>query len=227
MHIQIIIHASFEKPGSILNWILKNNHTYTVTAPYKGESLSENNSYDFLIIMGGPQSPTHFIEYPYLKDEILFTQNAIQKNKPILGICLGAQIIGEALGAKTMRSPNKEVGAFPISLTQEGMHDPIFKNFPKQFDVMHWHNDMPGLSDNAVIIAESEGCPRQVVRYDEKIYGLQCHFEMTRELVDGMLNHCENDLNPSRYTQASEKMILTDFESINKKLDFILDYLAN
>lgn len=226
MHIHFILHADFEKPGSIDSWVTKKGYTSSTTSPYKGELLPSNDNFDFLIIMGGPQSPTNLIEFPYLKDEIGFTKKAIEKNKSILGICLGAQIIGEALGAKTDRSPHKEVGAFPISLTPDGLHDPIFKHFPKQFEAMHWHNDMPGVPNGAIILAESLGCPRQVVRYSDKIYGLQCHLEMTPELVKGMLDHCKEDLQPSLYTQKSEHMLATDFSDINEKLHFILDKIT-
>ena len=227
MRIQFIVHASFEKPGSIDTWITKNGYSAKKTAPYKGEPFPSHDDYDFLIIMGGPQSPTDLTKFPYLKDEILFTQQAIEKNKPILGICLGAQIIGEAFGAKTARSPHKEIGVFPITLTEEGLIDPIFKHFPKQFEVMHWHNDMPGISANAKILATSAGCPRQVVRYGSKIYGLQCHLEMTPELVNGMLNNCGDDLQSSLYTQTRERMLATNFSEINEKLYYILDNIAN
>jgi GMP synthase (glutamine-hydrolysing) len=226
MHIHFILHASFEKPGYIDTWIAKNGYTSSATSPYKGERLPSGDDFDFLIIMGGPQSPTNLTEFPYLKDEIYFTQKAIENNKSILGICLGAQIIGEALGAKTDRSPHKEVGAFPISLTPDGLLDPIFKHFPQQFEVMHWHNDMPGVPDAAVILAESAGCPRQVVRYGEKIYGLQCHLEMTPELIKEMLEHCKEDLRPSLYTQTREKMLAVNFSEINEKLHFILDKIT-
>lgn len=226
MHIHFIIHASFEKPGSINNWITKKGYTFSTTSPYKGELLPSDDDFDFLIIMGGPQSPTNLTKFPYLKDEIRFTKKAIENNKSILGICLGAQIIGEALGAKTDCSPHKEVGTFPISLTSDGLHDPIFKHFPKQFDVMHWHNDMPGVPDTAAILAESAGCPRQVIRYGKKIYGLQCHLEMTPELIKGMLDHCKEDLQPSLYTQPHEKMLAANFSEMNQKLHFILDKIT-
>jgi len=227
MRIHFILHAAFEKPGYIDTWITGNGYTSTATSLYKGEQLPSDDSYDFLIMMGGPQSPTDLEKFPYLKDEIEFTRKAIANNKSILGICLGAQIIGEAFNAKTERSPHKEIGVHPVSLTSDGAKDSIFKHFPKQFEVMHWHNDMPGISDGAIIIAESLGCPRQVVKYADKIYGLQCHFEMTQELVEEMLSHCKDDLQPSLYTQSPEKMLTANFSDINKKLHFILDEISS
>lgn len=227
MRIQFISHASFEKPGSIDSWITKKGYTSRTVSPYKGELLPPHDDYDFLIILGGPQSPTDLIKFPYLQDEITFTKKAIEHNKCILGICLGAQIIGEALGAITSRSPQKEIGAFPITLTEEGLIDPILKNFPEQFKVMHWHNDMPGIPVGAKILAESPGCPRQIVRFKNNIYGFQCHFEMTLELINEMLSHCKNDLTPGLYIQSNEQMQSADYAQFNEKLDFILDQITN
>lgn len=225
MRIQFILHASFEKPGSIDSWILKRGYSSKTVSPYKGESFPSQDDYDFLIIMGGPQSPTDLVKFPYLKDEIAFTKKAIERNKCILGICLGAQIIGEAFGAITEKSPHKEIGAFPITLTNEGQIDPIFKYFPKQFEVMHWHNDMPGIPKGATILAESEGCPRQIIRFKNNIYGFQCHFEMTPERISEMLDNCKNDLTPEIYVQSVEKMKSVSCLPFNEKLDFILDQL--
>lgn len=226
MHIQFILHAEFEKPGTIETWAKKNKYTFSITSPYKGEVLPSHDDYDFLIIMGGPQSPTNLLEYPYLKDEILFTKHAIDNNKRILGVCLGAQIIGEALGAKVEQSPYKEIGTFPISLTQDGLHDPIFKRFPHEFDVVHWHNDMPGIPPGAKILAESAGCPRQLIRFGKKIYGLQCYMEMTSELIKGMIQHCGEDLQNGLFVQSPELILATDFTEINDKLNFVLDEIS-
>ena len=135
-------------------------------------------------------------------------------------------MIGESLGAKTERSPNKEIGVFPIQLTAEGINDPIFNKLPTSFDVLHWHNDMPGVPAGSVILAKSEGCPRQVVRYNKRAYGLQCHMEMTTELVKGMIEHCPTDLRPGQYIQEAEKMLSTDMSKINEKMIFILNQLA-
>src|SRR5579862_1536272 len=175
MRIHIIIHASFEKPGVIETWATHKGHTISYTHTYLGEQLPDSSQIDFLIIMGGPQSPLELDKYPYLRDEMALTKLIINQKKVVLGICLGAQIIGESLGAKTERSPNKEIGVFPIHLTTEGNQDFIFKQFPESFDVMHWHNDMPGVPAGSTILAYSEGCPRQVIRYNERVYGLQCH----------------------------------------------------
>lgn len=225
MRIHTIVHAPFEMPGIIETWAISKGHNLSSTHTYKGEKLPDVTTMDFLVIMGGPQSPTEIEKYPYLRDEIAFVEQAVEQNKAVLGVCLGAQIIGESLGASTERSPNKEIGVYPIHLTKDGEADAIFKMFPKSFDVMHWHNDMPGLSQGAKLLAYSEGCPRQVVKYSNRVYGLQCHFEMTSEMVKGMVENCEADLKSGKYVQDKEKLLINSMIEINQKMIFILDYL--
>src|SRR5689334_13125992 len=99
MKVHCLQHISFETPGCILQWAEKNNAVFSVTHTYRGESLPEIESVDFLIILGGPQSALELELYPYLKSEIKFIRQAITQNKAVIGICLGAQLIGEALGA--------------------------------------------------------------------------------------------------------------------------------
>jgi len=226
MRIHTIIHAPFEKAGIIESWALNQGYDLSSTHTYKGEKLPDVSAIDFLIVMGGPQSPTKLDKYPYLRDEITLTKQVIDQNKAVLGVCLGAQIIGESLGAKTERSPNKEIGVYPIQLTKDGECDPIFKAFPQSFDVMHWHNDMPGMPEGAVLLAYSEGCPRQVIRYGDRVYGLQCHMEMTNELVKGMTEHCAEDLKSGKYIQETKKLLANDLSEINRKMIFILDHLV-
>ncbi len=227
MRVHIIIHAPFEKPGIIESWAISKGHDLSSTHTYKGGKLPDVTTMDFLVIMGGPQSPTEIDKYPYLRDEITLAKQAVEQNKAVLGVCLGAQIIGESLGATTERSPNKEIGVFSIHLTKDGEADAIFKMFPKSFDVMHWHNDMPGLSQGAKLLAYSEGCPRQVVKYSDRVYGLQCHMEMTTELIKGMVEHCAKDLKPGQYVQGGEKLLENSMVDINQKMISILDYLAD
>lgn len=226
MRIHIIMHASFEGAGAIKNWAMNNGHTISYTHTYKGESLPDISELDFLVVMGGPQSPTQLDKYPYLRDEINFTRKAIDQNKLVIGVCLGAQIISESLGAKTEQSPNKEIGVYPITLTEEGLKDNIFKNFPASFDVMHWHNDMPGLPEGATLLAYSEGCPRQAIKYNDRVYGLQCHMEMTNELIKGMVEHCTSDLKPGKYIQNAEELLGQDMADINQMMMNILNHLA-
>ncbi len=223
MNILCITHADFETPGIIEQWALDNAHTFKTEKPYKGNKLSDVSHFDFLIIMGGPQSPLKLEEFPYLLSEIDLIKTAISKNKKILGFCLGAQLIGEALGAKTERSPEKEVGVYPISLTSEGVKDPLFEDFPDNFPVIHWHNDMPGLTENSVLLALSQGCPHQVVRYKNNIYGFQCHMEITLGGIKTMIEAVPEDLAQTKFTQSASELLKQNYSSINNFMRTILD----
>ncbi len=179
--------------------------------------------------MGGPQSPvttetecSHF----RAKEEIAFIRNAIAKDKFLLGICLGAQLIGEALGSKFDQSPNREIGVFDLTLTSDGKKDPIFSTFPEVFPVGHWHGDMPGLTSTTAILATSKGCPRQVVRYSPKVYGFQCHFEFTPASIEGMIENCSNELEQYKslpYIENAETLRKHDYAPINNLLFKFLD----
>ncbi|OGQ23663.1 MAG: GMP synthase [Deltaproteobacteria bacterium RIFCSPLOWO2_02_FULL_44_10] len=227
MRIHAIIHAPFEQLGAIEPWILKNNHQLTSTRIYDNEKLPDVDQFDFLILMGGPQTPLRLDKYPYLRDEIELAEQAIGKNKVVFGICLGAQLIGEALGARTERSPNRETGVYPIFTTPEGEKDPLFKTFGKQFDVMHWHNDMPGISKESVLLAASEGCPRQAFRYGDRAYGFQFHLEMTSDSIKTMIEQCAEYLPPGKYVQSPDQLLASRCEPINYKMHATLDYLAS
>jgi len=227
MKIQYIIHADFELPGIIETWAKQNQFSENFCRPFAGERLPDSIDFDLLIIMGGPQSPLSMEESPYLKDEISLIKKALQKKIPILGFCLGAQLIGEALRARTERSPNKEVGVFSIQLTEDGAKDPLLEGVPFQFPVVHWHNDMPGLTADAKVLAFSQGCPRQIVRYLPFVYGFQCHLEPTKQNVETMIQHCPNDLTPGTFVQSITKFLSNDFEAINKIMIQIMNNLIS
>jgi GMP synthase (glutamine-hydrolysing) len=227
MKIQYILHADFETPGVIQQWAQQNQFEEKFYRPFLGESVPSPNDFDLLIVMGGPQSPLNIKEAPYLKDEISLIQKAIDLQIPILGFCLGAQLIGEALGAKTQHSPNKEVGVFPIELTKAGSKDPLLDTLPLKFPVIHWHNDMPGLTDKAEILAFSEGCPRQIIRYLPFVYGFQCHPEPTKLDIETMIEFCPDDLAPGKYVQTASNFLSSDFRTINEIMITILNNFSS
>ena len=226
MRILCIQHADFETPGTIEQWAANNGYRFKLERPYRGEQLSEIGDFDVLISMGGPQSAARIAEFPYLQAEIELIRAAFSKRLKILGICLGAQLIGEALGAKTETSPEKEIGVYPISLTEEGTNDPLLKGLPRSFPVIHWHSEMPGLTKNAAILASSPGCPRQIVRYAINAYGFQCHMEITLDGIKTMMAAVSEDLRASKFTQSHKELLDNDYSCINSSLVTILDRFA-
>lgn len=232
MKIHFIVHESFESPAAVEQWAVNKKHQITQTCVYRYEKFPNNaDNMDLLVIMGGPQSPnTTTEECPYFdaKAEIKLIQDAVKQNKAVLGICLGAQLLGEAFGAKVEHSPNKEIGIYPVYLTKLTSNDKLFSSFPEKIFVAHWHGDMPGLTENAEVLAYSEGCPRQIIRYKSNVYGFQCHFEFTKESVESMIQNNTADfdaLNKLPYICDADFLKSYDYSEINGFLFRFLDKL--
>lgn len=232
MRVHFIVHESFEAPGAYETWAGNQGHEVTYSRVYAGDLLPENaENIDFLIIMGGPQSPaTTLEECPHFdsRGEQALIASAIQAGKVVLGICLGSQLIGEALGAPVAHSPEKEIGVFPITLTEAGSKNALFSHFKKLLDVGHWHNDMPGLTPEAEIIAYSEGCPRQIISYSECVFGFQCHMELTLDVVERLIAHSEKELSHAaeyRFVNTPEELRSHDYSEMNQVLFGFLNKL--
>jgi len=234
MNILFVLHESFESPGAILAWANQHQHRVTLIRTYLGDAVPQSAAgVDFLVIMGGPQSPAttkdecaHFDA----EAEIALIKSAIEHKCLILGVCLGAQLLAEAYGAAFEHSPHKEIGVFPITLTEAAKSDPIFSQFPHTFLMGHWHGDMPGVPQGAEILATSEGCPRQIIRFDHNVYGFQCHFEFTPQVIEDMIEHSEAELaaaDQNPYIQNAETLRQHDYAEINEKLFLFLDDIAN
>lgn len=147
MRIHFIVHEAFEAPGVYYDWAIKRGHDVTMTKLYQGKKLPKDSSgIDLLIVMGGPQSPrTTVAECPHFdaQAEISLIKEAISQDKRVLGICLGAQLLGEAYGASVERSPEKEIGNYPITLTEAGLANRNLSHIGTSAIVGHWHGDMP------------------------------------------------------------------------------------
>lgn len=127
-------------------------------------------------------------------------------------------MIGEALGAKVERSPEKEIGKFPITLTDIGQKNTLFSHFGKTLEVGHWHNDMPGLVHDANIIA-----------YSNLVYGFQCHMEFTPEVIELLIINSEKDLDHAtqfRFVESPDVLRAHDYQEMNQQLFIFLDKLT-
>ncbi|MCM7687342.1 type 1 glutamine amidotransferase [Enterobacter asburiae] len=233
MHIHFIIHEHFEAPGAYEVWGKSRGCSMSYSRVYQGDPLPEDLlSTDLLIIMGGPQSPaTTLEECPWFdaQAEKAIISRAIEAGKTVIGVCLGSQLIGESLGAAFCHSPEKEIGKFPVRLTEAGKANPLFEDFGHELNVGHWHNDMPGLTPQAKVLAYSEGCPRQIVQYGERVYGFQCHMELTPEVVELLIEHSQNDLSRAaefRFVETAEKLRSHDYREMNQVLFSFLDKLT-
>jgi GMP synthase (glutamine-hydrolysing) len=223
MHFLILSHASFEAVGTIGEWITERRFSQQIVRPYQGEALPSLDGCDAVVVMGGPQNAAQYEDYPYLAAEVEWIKRALAAGIRVLGVCLGAQLLGAACGARAENSPEREMGFYPIELTEPGLQDPVLADMPSCFTAGHWHYQMPGLSEQAKILASSAGCPRQIVRYAPHAMGLQCHLELTEDIVRVFIAKCQKDLAPDRYVQTAEEMLQADFARMRQRLFLILE----
>ena len=134
-----------------------------------------------MIVMGGPMNIYEEKKYPWLLREKCFIEDATKTGKVVIGICLGAQIIADVLGANVYAGEHKEIGWFPIFRTKEAGESIVFRDFPSELEVFHWHGDSFDLPSGCIRLAESAACPNQAFIYDERVVGLQFHLEVTRQ----------------------------------------------
>ncbi|KJV35248.1 type 1 glutamine amidotransferase [Luteibacter yeojuensis] len=234
MNIHFIIHEAFEAPGAFEAWARDRGQTVSRSRVYAGESLPEGvGDIDLLVVFGGPQSPaTTLAECPHFdaRAEMALINLAIAAGKAVVGVCLGAQLIGEALGASHARSPEPEIGSFPIALTRDGRTNPKFAALGDGLAVGHWHGDMPGLTPGATVIAVSEGCPRQIVEYTPLVYGFQCHMEFTRDVVEGLIAASTDELRRLAgrpFVQPPDVLRASSYGAMNEALFAFLDALVS
>ena len=229
MKIHVIQHDDWVEPGEYLAWAERNGHEVSYTRVWKREALPQGTE-DMLVVLGGFQCPdttTEECEYFHAEDEMALIRRYAEAGRIVIGICLGAQLLGQALGAHYGKSPEREIGPVPARLTAEGRRDSFLRHFPEVFDAGEWHNDMPGLTEEAVILAESDGCPRQIVRYGNFLYGFQTHMEFTSGIIREGLEKSGGDLEKSgRYIQSREELLAYDYTEMNRLLSGFLDNIA-
>lgn len=232
MQVHFVVHEAFEAPGAFVDWAAARAHATAFSRVYLGEPLPASPAgIDLLVVLGGPQSPTTTLaECPHFdtQAEQRLIADCIAAGKAVVGVCLGAQLIGAALGAPASPSPEKEIGKFPITLTADGLRNEKFRHFGTTLAVGHWHSDMPGLTPGAVVIAASEGCPRQIVEYAPRVVGLQCHLEFTPAVVDGLIAAETGlpDWQHHRFVESAEALRRHAFAEANAALWGFLDRLV-
>jgi len=232
MKVHFVIHEAFEGPGAFVSWARNYDYDITYSRVYLNEPLPHNtDSLDLLVVLGGPQNPNttkRECEYFDAVAEIRFILACINAGKAVVGVCLGAQLIGEALGASVELSPYKEIGNYPILMTKSGKTNTKFSHFGDTQIVGHWHNDMPGLTKSSQVLATSQGCPRQIVEYTNLVYGFQCHLEFTLEDIDNLIEHSIDELaslTEAKYVQQPQELRSNTYQSMNALLDGFLNNL--
>ena len=228
MRLHYLQHVPFEGLGTIESWAKANGYQITMTRLFDQDPLPMVDDFDWLIVMGGPMNIYEEGKYQWLVHEKLFIEECLKKNKFILGICLGAQLIADVLGGKVVKNTEKEIGWFPVSLTGEAQKDSVFfKGIPSSFMAFHWHEDRFNLPKACTRMAESEGCFHQAFGYGGRVVGLQFHIESTCEGVMELVRHCGGEFLTGRYVQSPDDMVskAVYFNGIEKTLEtFLCNY---
>ena len=165
-------------------------------------------------------------EFPWLVPEKGFIREIIESGKPVLGICLGAQLIASAMGAKVYRNAAKEIGWFPIRGVASNI-DSTF-SFPPSMEVFHWHGETFDLPSGATPLAKSEGCENQAFQLGGSVIGLQFHLETTPQSARQIVSVCHDELIPSRYVQTAEEILSAGserYDPINRMMGKVLTFL--
>jgi GMP synthase-like glutamine amidotransferase len=185
-----IKNVDYDTPGSLGEQAESWGLPRRVIEYHQGERLSsaEIDDYSAYFSLGGPYHlHSDLRKPPFLAEEIDFLRQLVERGKPVLGVCLGSQLLAEALGARVYRHSQAEIGCQQARLTDAGKKDPLFFDFPNPFITFHWHSDTFELPEGAVLLAESDVAPHQAFRFGEIIYGIQFHQEITRKTVDSWI----------------------------------------
>lgn len=181
MHILIFQHAETEHPGTLTDWVKSRRFRATVHHWYRDGHAPDLEGYDWLIVLGGAMNVDEVAENPWLKEEKAAIQYWLKQGKPYLGLCLGGQLLAQALGGQITKNDQREIGW--VQVRRNGQAHPAFRHWPETTRVYQFHEDTFSIPPGCVNLIESEGCPRQAFALDHKTVGLQFHPESTRDWI--------------------------------------------
>lgn len=224
----IFRHAHNEGPGHIESFLLQRKIPYSIVKIDQGEEITTDISkYSGLVFMGGPMSVND--DLPWITDSLALIREALANNLPVMGICLGGQLMAKAMGADITRNPEPEFGWLPVqAISTDSSHDWL-NNIPASFDAFHWHSETFSLPEGAERILASDACANQGFVIGNSI-AMQCHIEMTEDLVrDWAANN--DDLPPPADTiQSREAMVINLQEKVSalqEVADSLFDHWAS
>lgn len=228
MRIHILQHVAFEGAGYIADWALSRGHSLVATRLDEGAALPALADFDWLVVMGGPMSVHDESRYPWMSAEKRLIREAIGAGRIMLGICLGAQFVAEALGAEVTVGRHKEIGWWPVTWSPDASR--LFgAALPPRSDVFHWHGETFDLPAGAIRLASSQPCANQAFQFGDRIVGLQFHLEVTRPGVEALVSACRDEVVPGPYVQAAEDLVAANghFATCHGLLDGLLDALSS
>jgi len=223
---QLFQHVPFEGPGQLGTWLKQAGAIQSTTRWFAGDVPPDSQHIDFLLILGGPMSVLDETTHPWLVDEKEFIRQFIATGKPVLGICLGAQLIAHVLGAQIFKNPEPEIGWFPMEGIPQNNRS-IFQ-FPPSSPAFHWHSETFELPEGAHPLARSTACEHQAFQVGASVIGLQFHLETTPESVQALITHAGDELLQAPFVQSKEEIQAASpatFESIHQLMGQLMRFL--
>ena len=224
--LHVLQHVAFEGPDRVLDWAKRKRCEITTTRFDERQTLPKLEAFDWLLVMGGPMAVYETDTVAWMEREIAFVREAVHAGKKVLGICLGAQILAAALGAKVFPGRTKEIGWLPAQVTPDGKKHPVFQSWPSELTVFQWHGDTFDLPAGAVHCVSSVDCAQQAFSFGENVLALQFHLEVSEKGMRGMLEHLGAGLPRGIPTVQSPEQILSGAHhtrTLQVHLDAMLD----
>jgi GMP synthase-like glutamine amidotransferase len=205
--IHYLQHVAFEGPAAIAEWAAARRHEIKGSRIFAGEPFPRPGAFDALVVMGGPMSANDAAKFPWMIDEKRLIAETIARRAPVLGVCLGAQLIASAAGARVYPCALPEIGWFPVRLTRAAQKHSAFRDVPGEFVPLHWHGETFDLPRDAVLLAESSACPNQAFALGSSVLGLQFHLEATADSVAELIDNCRHELVTAPYVQEEREIV--------------------
>ncbi len=204
----ILQNATGEGPGILGDFLDRRGWDRQTIRLYRGEMIPADwETYHVMIVMGGPMNVYEEDTYPYLATETQVIGQGLKNGLPVLGFCLGVQLMAKACGAQVFKGQEKEIGWYPVRLTAGGMSDPLLKSFPDEFMIFQWHGDTYHLPQGAVRLVDSEHYPNQAMRIGHMSYGFQFHFEITRDMITEWLERGREEIGEAYYESLCNQIL--------------------
>jgi GMP synthase-like glutamine amidotransferase len=228
-HIHIFQHDPSVGAGFITDWIRHWRFGVTCTQFYNNDPLPDVNRFDWLIVLGGNMGVFDYDSFPWLYEEKRCIEAALTRHKKIIGICLGAQIIAEVLGARVYRARFPEIGWFPVEIPKDAMKSPILSQTHRKITGFHWHHDTFDLPDGSIRFGSTKACLNQGFIYEDHVIGIQFHPECRQEEVRMLIEQSRYECIGGMYVQSPDAILATQnhFTSMHAFLNQILDNILN
>jgi GMP synthase-like glutamine amidotransferase len=229
MNVHVLQHAPFEGLAGLAPLLAACGAKISTTRFFENPTLPPLDSLDLVIAMGGPMSVNDEAEHPWLVAEKQFIRDAVQRGTPVLGVCLGAQLIASALGARVYRNAQKEIGWFPIEAVPASTGGSRFP-FPEKLNVFHWHGETFDLPHGAVHLARSAATQHQAFQVGRRTLALQFHLEVTPDAVQAFVDHCGDELRPAPFIQTKADLLAAPpaaYAEANAWMKRALDYVLS